>query len=115
VNGPAHRSYSFRSKSQAIAKANALIAEGRSIDLGVAQISSRNLGPLGLTVADAFDPCRNLRAASTIIDSGYAKALNSGPEHRSLLQSAYSIYNTGDASRGRSNGYVASVEAAVHR
>jgi type IV secretion system protein VirB1 len=113
VNGPVHLSFSFKSRTQAIAKANALIAEGRSIDLGLAQISSRNLTTLGLTVADAFDACRNIASASKLIDRDYAKALNTGPQHRPLLQSAYSAYNTGDALRGQTNGYVDMVEAAA--
>ena len=51
----------------AATKAQALIDQGRSVDLGLAQINSRNLARLGLSVEAAFDPCRNLTAAATIL------------------------------------------------
>ncbi len=99
-------------KANAIASAQALIDQGRSVDLGLAQINSRNLGWLGLSVADAFDPCSNLAAAGQILDRGYAQALRVDHTNRPILQMAYSLYNSGDIGRGWSNGYVAKVEAA---
>jgi type IV secretion system protein VirB1 len=63
-------------------------------------------------VGEAFDPCANLAAAAKIIDRGYNAALRAGPQNRPLLQTAFSLYNTGDAERGLENGYVDKVEAA---
>jgi type IV secretion system protein VirB1 len=99
-------------KAEAIAAARALITNGRNLDLGLAQINSRNLGWLNLSVEDAFDPCRNLAAAAQILDRGYSSALKIDRANRPLLQMAYSIYNTGVADRGWSNGYVAKIDAA---
>ena len=116
VNGALHRVYSPVSKPAAVALARQLIARGDSIDLGLAQINSRNLGGLGLSLDEVFDPCANLAAAATMINRGYAAALKAGEPNRPILQMAYSIYNSGDQVRGIANGYAARVEAAqTHR
>jgi type IV secretion system protein VirB1 len=112
VNGPASAIYRPDSKAQAIQIATGLIASGRNIDVGLAQINSRNLPRLGLSVGEALDPCRNLAAAAAILNRGYEEALRRAGPDRSLLQTAYSIYNTGDGERGLANGYAAKVEAA---
>jgi type IV secretion system protein VirB1 len=78
------------SATQAAETARALIAQGRSIDLGLMQINSRNLGWLGLSVEEAFDPCHSVAAGARVL-------------------TAFSGYNTGSASRGFANGYVARV------
>ena len=112
VNGPRHQVYSPTSQSDAVALARQLIGQGESIDLGLAQINSRNLPDLGLSVERVFDPCVNLAAAATMINRGYAAALRAGEPNRPILQMAYSIYNSGDGVRGIANGYAAKVEAA---
>ncbi len=112
VNGPRHRTYTPPSTGEAVALARSLIHRGASIDLGLAQINSANLTALGLSVEDAFDPCRNLAAAAVMINRGYAQALHAGEPDRPILETAYSIYNSGDGVRGIVNGYAAKVEAA---
>jgi type IV secretion system protein VirB1 len=112
INGPVRRSLRPGSKAAAIEAAQRLIAEGANIDLGLAQINSRNLAGLGLNVEDAFDPCRNLAAAAVILERGYLLALKAGPRGQSFLETAYSLYNTGNMSRGLANGYAAKVQAA---
>jgi type IV secretion system protein VirB1 len=109
VNGKPRVAVSAATPREAAAKASALIAAGRSVDLGLAQINSKNLGWLDLSVADAFDPCRNLAAASKVLQAGY----ESGAEAQPALRRALSRYNTGDARRGFANGYVAKVERAA--
>lgn len=89
VNGPGGGAVrGIASKAQAIARARALIAAGRNIDAGVAQINSRNWEWLGLTVETVFEPCRNIRAQAFMLQS-------------------YSRYNTGHPTRGL--GYAARV------
>jgi type IV secretion system protein VirB1 len=112
VNGKDRRSLAPRSKAAAAEAAAQLLAGGENIDLGLAQINSRNLAWLGLTAEQALDPCRNLAAAGKIIERGYAQALRAAPRKQPLLQTAYSLYNTGDLSRGFTNGYVGKVVAA---
>jgi type IV secretion system protein VirB1 len=82
--------------------------EGRSFDMGFAQINSQHLKPngflskLGITVDDIFEPCVNLRAGANIY--GNAAIKNGGD-----VKVALSIYNTGTKSNGISNGYVQKV------
>lgn len=110
--GPAARP---RSAEEAARVARRLIARGANIDLGVAQINSANLARLGLTPESAFDPCRNLRAAATVLLEGYRPGGTSQAERQAALRVALSRYNTGDPERGFRNGYVARVERAALR
>jgi type IV secretion system protein VirB1 len=93
INGPGGGTILPATRQEAIERAQALLHAGRSIDLGLMQINSRNLGWLGLSVEDAFDPCRNVAAGARVLTS-------------------FSGYNTGDARRGFENGYVARILAA---
>lgn len=110
VNGEPRVSVSAATPAEATTKASALIAAGRSVDLGLGQINSKNLGWLGLSVEAAFDPCRNLAAAARVLQAGYDGGAAGEQE---ALRRALSRYNTGDARRGFANGYVAKVERAA--
>lgn len=98
---------------EAVRTATNLLANGANIDLGLAQINSGNLAWLGLTVEQAFDPCRNLEAAATVLHAGYRVTGNTPSDQQAALRIALSRYNTGDAHRGFRNGYVRRVEAAA--
>jgi type IV secretion system protein VirB1 len=113
INGPAGPFVRarVRSAAEAARRADALIAAGRDIDLGLAQINVRNLARFGLSVADAFDPCRNLAASARILAEGYRRAAPSAGGEQRALRTALSFYNTGDPDRGFRNGYVAKVVA----
>jgi type IV secretion system protein VirB1 len=109
INGSARISRQPVNKEEAIETATKLLGMGLSIDLGLAQINSANLGRLGLTVEQVFEPCANLRAAETVLRGCYDPAAKQhGPGQRAL-QAALSCYNTGSYARGLSNGYVQSV------
>lgn len=113
VNGSSRTTLSPTSVSDAVAKASSLIASGRNIDLGLAQINSRNLGWLGLSVADAFDPCRNLEAAARVLEKGYSAEDAARLGVQPALRAALSRYNSGSPTRGVENGYVARVTGAA--
>lgn len=113
VNGAADPAPA-RTTQEAIRTAEALIGQGRSVDLGLGQINSKNLGWLGMSVADAFDPCRNLAGAAKVLQAAYLSAARLAPQQQALRM-AFSAYNTGDHRRGFANGYVAKVEAAASR
>jgi type IV secretion system protein VirB1 len=102
-----------QSRAEAIERATALISQGANLDLGLAQINSANLARLGMTVGDAFDPCRNLAAAGTVLEAGYRSARRLQPDAQRALRTALSLYNTGDVVRGFKNGYVARVERSA--
>jgi len=97
----------IRSAAQAAQVANAAIAAGYNVDLGLMQVNSRNLRALGFTVEQMlFDQCLNIRAGASILTDNYERASRiHGPGQRALLASL-SAYNTGSFERGFSNGYV---------
>lgn len=107
------RSYHPATPADAIALGIELATVARhSVDLGLMQINSANLSRLGLTLADAFDPCRNLAAADRLLVAGYA-APPSGEDPQPAVRQALSRYNTGDPARGLANGYVTRVQASA--
>lgn len=95
------RSYRLGSKAAAVLKATELISAGHSIDLGLAQINSKNLGWLGLSVEQVFDPCTNIAAGARVLENGYKKT--------GSLPQALSQYNTGKANSEVGQRYAASV------
>src|SRR5258708_2899471 len=114
VNGPGGGSILPTTREAAVALATGLIErQDRSVDLGLMQVNSANLRPLGLTVADAFEPCRNLAAGARILREGYATALRTEADPQRALRVAFSRYNTGHPERGFANGYVVRVQGAA--
>jgi type IV secretion system protein VirB1 len=112
VNTTPRQVFHPASAAAATTIAGALIRAGRNVDLGLGQINSRNLARLGLRLADAFDPCRNLAASAQVLQDGYQPA--PGGE-AAALRAALSRYNTGDPQRGIANGYVARVRRAARQ
>lgn len=107
-DGNTHRALFPDTKAEAIATARRLIEGGSRIDAGLAQINSQNWKWLGLTPETVFDPCTNLRAGERVILAAYT----SDP---STVDAAISRYNTGDATRGVTNGYVGRVKGWMPR
>ena len=103
VNGSSPVTLHPATKDEAVATARALLAQGKSLDLGLAQINSANLAHDGLTIETAFDACTSLRAGAAHLAADFEAA----------WRAAHSRYNTGDAQRGFANGYVHKVELAA--
>ncbi len=93
------------SKSEALALATQHIARDKSVDVGLMQINSANLPSLNLSLADALDPCTNIRAGAKILTDFYLRTDRKEPQQIRLLK-ALSAYNTGDYQKGFRNGYV---------
>ena len=105
VNGPA-AAIKPKSRQQAAKIASKLIGQGGNVDLGLMQINSSNLPRYGLSVEEAFEPCRNIRLGSQILKEHYRRAKQAmGPGHRAL-KAALSAYNTGNFYSGATNGYL---------
>ncbi|MBV8748472.1 MAG: lytic transglycosylase domain-containing protein [Candidatus Eremiobacteraeota bacterium] len=85
----------------ALGWANYLLVHRHSIDLGLAQINSANLPRLGITVRGAFDPCTNLRGASTILSYDYGRAIDLFGPGQFALRRALAAYNSGSLFAGR--------------
>lgn len=115
VNGVPRAALTPSSLDEAVARAGDLIAAGRNVDLGLAQINSRNLAWLGLSLGEVFEPCTNLRAAARILQDGYLRSDAVRVGEQAALQTALSYYNTGHPVRGVRNGYVAKVTTAAGR
>ena len=97
------RGYRPASVAGAARIARELIAQGHSVDVGLAQINSRNLSILGLDVERALDPCENLHAAQTLLLGGWGRA--------GTLMGMLSAYNTGQVASTRGADYGAGVYA----
>jgi type IV secretion system protein VirB1 len=115
VNGAPRIVVEPTSVDDAVTRAAALIAAGRNIDLGLAQINSKNLSWLGLSLAEVFEPCTNLRAAARILQDDYGRSDAARVGEQAALKTALSYYNTGHPARGLTNGYVAKVASAAER
>jgi|GEM_PF-669208 type IV secretion system protein VirB1 len=109
VNGGAKLSRQPISKDEAVVTARWLINNHYNIDLGLGQVNSANLKKTGLRIEDAFDPCKNLAAAATILQQNYQSANQQGLQGQPALHAALSAYNTGSLTRGFANGYVQKV------
>lgn len=99
-------------RATAVRDARSLIELGYNIDLGLGQINSANLKRLGLSVDDAFDPCRNLEAAARVLASNYLSVVRTSASTEAAIAAAMSMYNTGNRWRGFGNGYVGRVYAS---
>ncbi len=97
----------FKSTEEAVRASYSAISKGHSVDLGYMQVNSANLKKLGYTVEDMFDPCKNITAGAHILTLAYKDALPRHKSEQAALRVALSRYNTGSATRGFENGYVA--------
>lgn len=86
-NNTTRKSVTFDSKAEAVNAALAAVGRGESVDMGLAQINSKNLPTLGLTVDQVFDPCTNIAAGARLLTTGYQKT--------GSLGGALGMYNTG--------------------
>ncbi|MGO7134979.1 lytic transglycosylase domain-containing protein [Rhizobium leguminosarum] len=81
------------SKAEAIELATSLIADHQDIQVGLGGIGMEELRKLKLSISDAFDPCLNLKATATLLDSYYRLALRAGADashaENVMLQSYY--------------------------
>lgn len=109
INARAKLERQPESKQEAIVTAKWLIANNYNIDMGLGQVNSVNLDKTELSVEDAFDPCKNLAAAATILQWNYTSASKRIPNEQEALQAAISAYNTGSFTKGFANGYVQKV------
>ncbi|WP_084267338.1 lytic transglycosylase domain-containing protein [Azohydromonas lata] len=100
-----------RNLAEAIVTARELRRLGYDFDAGAAQINVRNWKWLGLDEASVFDPCKNLKAAQTVLLDCFKRAPAADPQ--TALRQALSCYNTGNHRNGFTNGYVTKVVRAT--
>lgn len=102
-----------RTLSEALATAEMLERSGWNFSLGVAQVNRYNLSKYGLDYQRAFDPCKNLQAASKILNECYGRAHQQEPNGYKAWQMAFSCYYSGNFSVGFKHGYVQKVVSAM--
>jgi type IV secretion system protein VirB1 len=95
------KSYRPATVAEAARIARDLIAAGHSVDIGLAQINSKNLPGLNLSVAQVLDPCQNLQAAQSVLLEGWTRSGDLG--------GTLSAYNTGKLSSPVGAAYGAKV------
>ena len=62
-----------------------------------------------------FEPCMNMRIGAAILISAYTALAREMGDGFSALDATLSVYNTGNATAGFRNGYVANVYAHAPR
>lgn len=107
------RSFYPASADEAAATARKLIADGHLVGIGLTQISSQNLGGLGVSIEQLLDPCTNLSVGARLLRTLYQQAVRSGryASPQRAVGAAISAYNTGNFNDGFKNGYVSKVLA----
>jgi type IV secretion system protein VirB1 len=89
-------------------EATQLLDRGDSVDIGLMQINSANLSALGITAADALDPCTSLTGGAAVLRAAYG-GNNPDADQQVALLLALSRYNTGTPFKGIMNGYARTV------
>jgi type IV secretion system protein VirB1 len=103
-----HRSVDAGNAETAIQWAQALVRAGHRIDVGLMQINvDAWLKPTGVSIAEAFDPCTNIRLGTTILSANYAASWVHSTTPAEALTKALSRYNSG--SDTAAVGYAAAV------
>lgn len=88
------------SKAEAIEVTTSLIADHQDIQIGLGGIAIEALQKLKLSVADAFDPCLNLKATATLLDGYYRASLRAGDPAQAVRVMLQSYYGRDDPSLG---------------
>lgn len=109
------RGYFPKSETEAIETASRLVLVAHhAVDMGLMQISSAHLAPFQMTIADAFDACKNIGAGARVLVGAYKQSA-AGEDEQVALDKALSRYNTGSSERGVTNGYVRRVKVAARQ
>ena len=105
-----------KSKAEAVETAMVLMAEHKDVQLGLGGIGIAELRKFDLSIADAFDPCLNLKATATLLDGYYRLAVRAGATlqqaERVMLQS---YYGRSDPSVGKMAQYDKQVQSEAKR
>jgi type IV secretion system protein VirB1 len=107
VNGDYILERQPKTKKEALESITWLMNEKQTnLDIGIAQINTKNLTKYSVSIEEAFDPCTNIKVGAAILTDNYQRALESGMNWQEALQAAISEYNTGSIVNGFKNGYV---------
>jgi len=82
-------------QAQAMRYLRQAMAAGQRVDVGLAQVDTENFAAHGLSPANAFDACANLRAGAEILSADYRKAKAVYGPGQVALYHAFEAYNSG--------------------
>jgi len=99
-----------RSKTEAIHWARWYLEKGYTVSVGLVQVNVEMADRFHVMPMALFEPCVNLAAGAKILSQDYAFVSH---DENGLIQ-AYSLYNSGSASLGISNGYASTVVQNTH-
>ncbi|WP_118183124.1 lytic transglycosylase domain-containing protein [Paraburkholderia phosphatilytica] len=106
--------YQPHSYEQALATARALVARGYDFSVGLGQVNVRNLARVGESLTTIFDPCRNLRASSAILQQCFSRSSARAGDSQGALRDALSCYYSGNFMTGYRQGYVGRILASAY-
>jgi type IV secretion system protein VirB1 len=86
-----------------------------SVSVGLMQVNIEVAQRFHVKPEQLLEPCTNLRVGTAILVSTYTDLAREIGEGFYALDAALSIYNTGDATSGFRNGYVANIYAHAPR
>lgn len=105
----AHLERQPRNRDEALATAAWLATHHFNYSVGLAQVNQSNFTKYRLTVATAFEPCRNLQVAAAILTDCYLRAYQIRSDKQPALHDAFSCYYSGTFTTGYKVGYVIKV------
>ncbi|MGC9216573.1 lytic transglycosylase domain-containing protein [Acidithiobacillus sp.] len=82
-------------RAQAMRYLRQAMDAGQQVDVGLAQVDTENFAAYGLTLANVFDACANLRAGAEILSADYRKAKAVYGAGQLALYHAFEAYNSG--------------------
>jgi type IV secretion system protein VirB1 len=98
-----------KSLEEAISWGNWLLLRDYTLSAGLMQINIEDARRHNLSLADLFDPCKNITLGWEILTEKYQiSAAHFGPGQTALLH-ALSMYNSGSETLGFRNGYVSNL------
>ncbi|WP_455481880.1 lytic transglycosylase domain-containing protein [Bartonella sp. B35(2025)] len=113
IDGNQKLSHQPSTFEEAITIAERLKNDGHNFDIGLGQINVKNLGWLGMSLSDLFDPCKNLKAVQIILTHCYERAKSMYNFEQTALKAALNCYNTRDFKNGFTSAYVQKIAANV--
>jgi hypothetical protein len=92
----------FKTESEAITYTQTKIAQGKTVDIGLMQVSSQWLPEIGAHAADLFRPCKNVVIATQIMNTLQLKCQSLAEHNPTLNKQAcmLSLYKTGNTQNG---------------
>ena len=114
IGGP-QGAEAFSTREKAEVRLSQYISADVRVDVGLSQISTDNFSWLSLNHENAFDPCGNISAGSSVLTHNLKVVSPKAKSPADALVRAVSMYNTGSSVRGAQNGYVQKFARAYAR